>query len=131
VDIEMLDHPTPDDWEVVAGNTLLLEHGIVVPHQNKARHPRTAIGLDATASRLLILVVDGRKPKLAVGMSYDELAAELLRLGCHQALNLDGGGSSVMALRENGSGTFRILNEPTDGRERAVANALGVTISHQ
>jgi exopolysaccharide biosynthesis protein len=126
VDIEMLDRPTPDDWEVVAGNTLLIEHGIAVPHQNKARHPRTAVGLDAKASRLIILVVDGRKPKLAIGMSYDELAAELLRLGCYQAINLDGGGSSVMALREAGTQKFHILNEPTDGRERAVANALGV-----
>jgi hypothetical protein len=128
VTIETLDRPTPDDWEVVAGNTMLVEDGAVVPHQSKTRHPRTVVGLDASGTRLVLLVVDGRKPGVAVGMSYAELAAEMLRLGCRQALNLDGGGSSVMAIRDTVSGKFRILNEPTDGRERAVANVLGVSV---
>ena len=76
---------------------------------------------------MFLLVADGRKPGLAVGLSYEEEATELLRWGCRQALNLDGGGSSVMALRDRASGKFHILNEPTDGRERAVANALGIS----
>jgi exopolysaccharide biosynthesis protein len=74
------------------------------------------------------LVVDGRKKGVAVGMNYAELAAEMLRLGCRQALNLDGGGSSVMAFRDSATGKFHILNEPTDGRERAVANVLGISV---
>jgi hypothetical protein len=41
---------------------------------------------------------------------------------------LDGGGSSVMAVRDPANGSFRILNQPTDGRERAVANALGISV---
>ena len=61
-------------------------------------------------------------------MSYDELAAEMLRLGCHVALNLDGGGSSVLAVRDPAKDEFKILNQPTDGRERAVANVLGVAV---
>jgi len=128
VTIEMLDRPTPDDWEVVAGNTLLLENGVPVPHRSQARHPRTAVGLDAKATRLVIVVVDGRKPNVAVGMNYDELGAEMHRLGCNQALNLDGGGSSVMAIRDPTTRQYRILNDPTDGHERAVANALGVSV---
>jgi exopolysaccharide biosynthesis protein len=52
----------------------------------------------------------------------------MLRLGCDDALNLDGGGSSVMAVRDRSISSMRILNEPTDGRERAVANVLGVTV---
>ena len=52
----------------------------------------------------------------------------MLRVGWSRALNLDGGGSSVMAIRDEVPGTFRLLNEPTDGRERPVANALGVTV---
>jgi exopolysaccharide biosynthesis protein len=72
--------------------------------------------------------VDGRKPGIAVGMSYDELAREMLRLGCRQALNLDGGGSTVMAIRDAGSGNLKILNQPTDGHERAVADALGISV---
>ena len=127
VTIEMRDRPNPDDWEVVAGNTMLVEAGVAVPHTNQLRHPRTAVGLDAKRTKLVILVVDGRKPGTAIGMSYDELAAEMIRLGCHQALNLDGGGSSVMAIRDPVRAEFRPLNEPTDGRERAVANVLGVS----
>jgi exopolysaccharide biosynthesis protein len=128
VTIEPLAQPPADNWEVIAGNTLLVKDGVVVPHQNKVRHPRTVVGLDATGTRLTILVVDGRKPGIAVGMSYDELAAEMLRLGCRQALNLDGGGSSVMAVRAAGEQKMKILNEPTDGRERAVANVLGIAV---
>ena len=130
VNIEMRDRPNPDDWEVVAGNTMLVEAGVAVPHTNQLRHPRTAVGLDAKRTRLVILVVDGRKPGTAIGMSYDELAAELIRLGCRQALNLDGGGSSVMAIRDPATAEFHPLNEPTDGRERAVANALGVSVEN-
>jgi len=128
VSFERLEQPTPDDWEVVAGNLMLVENGQLIPHRAKTRHPRTAVGLDATGTRLILVVVDGRKPKVAVGMSYDELAAEMIRLGCRQALNLDGGGSSVMAIRVPTTTTFHILNQPTDGHERPVANALGITV---
>ena len=130
VTIASLTQPPPDDWEVIAGNTMLMKNGVVVPHQSKVRHPRTVVGLDATGNRLTILVVDGRKPGVAVGMSYNELAAEMLRLGCRQALNLDGGGSSVMAVRAAGKDKMEILNEPTDGRERAVANVLGISVGN-
>lgn len=130
VRLEMLTQPGPDTREVVAGNTMLLKDGRALPHSNKDRHPRTAVGLNADGTRMVLLVVDGRKSGVAIGMNYDELAAEMLRLGCHDAMNLDGGGSSVMAIREPGSDTFQILNQPTDGRERAVANVLGVLISN-
>jgi len=120
--------PTPEDWEVISGNTLLVKGGTVVPHSNQARHPRTAAGLNAAGTKLVLLVVDGRKPGVAIGMNYDELAAEMMRLGCKDALNLDGGGSSVMAVRASIGPKFRILNQPTDGHERAVANVLGVAI---
>lgn len=128
VTIETLSSPAAGDWEVIAGNTILLHEGRVVPHRNTVRHPRTVVGLNAAGDRLTILVVDGRKPGVAIGMSYDELAAEMLRLGCVEALNLDGGGSSVMAIRAPGKKEMTILNQPTDGRERAVANVLGITV---
>ncbi|HEY4415797.1 MAG TPA: phosphodiester glycosidase family protein [Verrucomicrobiae bacterium] len=128
VTIETIQQPPADDWEVISGNTLLLKDGVDVAPAAKVRHPRTVVGLDATGTKLTILVVDGRKPGIAVGMSYHELAQEMLQLGCRQALNLDGGGSSVMAIRVPGADTMKILNVPTDGRERAVANTLGISI---
>lgn len=127
VTIETLTRPAADDREVIGGNVILVRNGVIVPHPGKVRHPRTVVGLDGAGTKLTILVVDGRKPGIAVGMSYDELAAEMLRLGCKDALNLDGGGSSVMAVRDATTGTFKILNVPTDGRERAVVNVLGIS----
>jgi exopolysaccharide biosynthesis protein len=127
VAIAELTTPGADDAQVIGGNVLLVKDGTLVPHPySKPRHPRTLVGLDATGDRLIILVIDGRKPGEAIGMTYDEEAAEMLRLGCKQALNLDGGGSSVMAVRV--AGTMEKLNDPTDGRERAVANVLGITV---
>lgn len=128
VAIRQVRQPGSDDWEVVSGNVMLVQAGKIVPHQSKARHPRTVVGLNADATRLILLVVDGRKPGIAVGMSYAELAEEMIRLGCRTAINLDGGGSSVMAVREPTSDQFKILNEPTDGHERAVANVLGILV---
>lgn len=128
VAIKSISQPGRDDWEVISGNTLLITNGVAVPHESQTRHPRTAIGIDAKHTRLVILVVDGRKPGVAIGMSYAELGAEMLRLGCRCALNLDGGGSSVMAVCNPDRKSFRILNQPTDGRERPVANALGVVV---
>jgi hypothetical protein len=126
VTIETLMQPAKDDWEVIGGNVILIKDGAVVPHKSTARHPRTVAGLDATGNKLVLLLVDGRKPGVAIGMTYDEEAAEMLRLGCREALNLDGGGSSVMAVRE--AGELKILNEPTDGRERAVGDVLGISV---
>jgi len=128
VSIRLLARPDAGLREVVAGNTLLVRAGVPVTQTNRLRHPRTVVGLDRKQEHLIILVVDGRKPRVAVGMNYDELAQEMLRLGCHDALNLDGGGSSVLAVRESGAKDYRILNQPTDGRERPVANVLGIVI---
>lgn len=81
------------------------------------RGPRTAFGIDSQG-RYIILVVDGRQPYFSVGMTLTELAFTMQQLGARDALNLDGGGSTVMAVKN------RIVNRPSDGRERGVSNAL-------
>ena len=81
------------------------------------RHPRTAIGwrLDG---KIVLVVVDGRQ-KSSVGMTMDELAGLMLELGCAQAMNLDGGGSTTMVIKN------RIVNNPSDlTGERPVSDAL-------
>jgi hypothetical protein len=132
--IEMLSRATPDDWEVIAGNIMLVKDGVIVPKPSKVINPRTAVGLNAKGTKLLILVIDGRQPGLSVGTSDADTAAEMLHLGCRQAVNLDGGGSTVMAVRDPASGQIRIINIPSDGHERPVANILGISVdtsSHQ
>jgi exopolysaccharide biosynthesis protein len=52
----------------------------------------------------------------------------MLKYGCQLAVNLDGGGSSVLAIRDPKSHKMEILNRPSDGRERSVANVLGVSL---
>ncbi|MCC6673442.1 MAG: phosphodiester glycosidase family protein [Planctomycetes bacterium] len=92
----------------------------------KARHPRTAVGLTAK-NRLLLVTVDGRAAE-AAGMTCAELAACMLQLGCVDALNLDGGGSTTMWVRGEPHGG--VVNHPSDNKrfdhqgERAVANAI-------
>jgi hypothetical protein len=80
------------------------------------RHPRTAIGI-ADNGDVVIVVIDGRS-RFSTGATLNELAWIMRGLGCVEALNLDGGGSSTLYV--GGA----ILNRPSDGQERPVANAL-------
>jgi hypothetical protein len=68
------------------------------------KHPRTAMGYTADG-KLIILVVQGRMPGVAEGASLTQLAKLLFDLGCIEALNLDGGGSSSMLV--NGKETIK------------------------
>jgi hypothetical protein len=81
-----------------------------------ARHPRTAIGFNG--GKIYLVVVDGRQPGYSIGMSLAELAQVMVDLGCTDALNVDGGGSTAMWVRGG------LVNRPSDGRERPVANGL-------
>jgi hypothetical protein len=58
------------------------------------RHPRTAIGWNQ--DHVFLVQVDGRQSGLSVGMTFPELAKYFLKLGCRDAINLDGGGSATM-----------------------------------
>lgn len=80
------------------------------------RHPRTAIGWND--KDFFLLVVDGRQDGLSIGMTFPELAEFMLKLGCTEAMNLDGGGSSTFWL------DGRIMNSPSDKRQRRIANGL-------
>ncbi len=126
VTIEPLTKPGPDDVQVIAGNVMLVEGGQMVAHENPMRHPRTVVGLDAGAKHLIILVLDGRKTGVAEGMSYAELSKEMIAAGCERALNLDGGGSSVMVMRDGDK--YVVRNQPSNEKERPVANVLGIDI---
>jgi hypothetical protein len=84
------------------------------------RGPRTAVGQRADGS-ILLVTTDGRQPGYSVGMTNFELAQTMVRLGAVQAMALDSGGSTTLAF--DGA----VLNRPSDGRERAVADALMLT----
>ena len=78
---------------------------------NYMRHPRTFMGWDENGM-VYMVVVDGRFPGQADGMSIPELAAVTRILGLKDAINLDGGGSSTLWTDKTG-----IINFPYDNRK--------------
>jgi hypothetical protein len=117
---------------VVGGGPTLVRGGEVVAEEAsnqegfgdggmRDRHPRTAIGIKADGKTIVMLVVDGRQPRRSVGMTFPELAQAMKEMGCVEAMNLDGGGSSTMVIGNE------LANFPSDsGGARPVSNALVV-----
>ncbi len=103
----------------------LVADGRILPNPGGDRHPRTAVGLDASERWLLLAVVDGRQPRHSVGMTAHELAELMAKHGCRRAINLDGGGSSVLVAVE-ATGDLGIVNKPSDGKPRPLPVMLGI-----
>ena len=83
------------------------------------RDPRTAVGYTADG-RAILLVTDGRQVA-SQGFSLPEMAQVMIDLGCTEAINLDGGGSSQMAV------TNQLINRPGGGTyQRPVTSFLAV-----
>jgi hypothetical protein len=90
--------------------------------------PRTAVGFTGSG-RLLLVAIDGRQTH-SRGLTIPETAELMRSLGAVQAVNLDGGGSTMMAVRSPGEIEAAIVNSPsTSGTERSVANALHLVSS--
>jgi phosphodiester glycosidase len=75
------------------------------------RHPRAAIGI--SDSTLWVLACDGRRSRVDAGLTMTELAEAMLDLGCHEAMNLDGGGSTTLVHRRH------LLNRPYSEQDQA------------
>lgn len=124
---------TPDWLEqgfehIIGGGPRLVKNGVVsiTGEQEqfqadvlRGRAPRTALGITAD-NRLLLVTVNGRQPGISIGLTLHELAELMIDLGAIDAMNLDGGGSTTMVIRN------QVLNLPSDGIERSVSNALVV-----
>jgi hypothetical protein len=87
------------------------------------RAPRTAVGIKADGS-IFFTVIDGRQPGYSEGITIYELQDLMMDLGAVDALNLDGGGSSTFVTRTNGRSGLDLVNQPSDGYERSVANSF-------
>lgn len=98
---------------------------------NTTRASRTAIGIKADGT-VVMLMVDGRQAPYSVGMTMAEVGAAMEALGCAQAVNLDGGGSSTFATQREGesenntSAGLTLRCRPSDGYERKVSNTIMV-----
>jgi exopolysaccharide biosynthesis protein len=109
--------PKLSKWKIdqaFGGGPVLIQNSTTMISNNEERkfagkaindkHPRTAIGYTANG-RMIILVVQGRMQGLAEGATLPQLAKIMLDLGCVEAMNLDGGGSSCMLV--NGKETIK------------------------
>lgn len=86
--------------------------------------PRTAAGISGDGRRVYLVVADGRSPA-STGLSLRETAGLLSDLGASDAVNLDGGGSTTMAVKTPGTPQATVRNTPSDGQQRQVANGIG------
>lgn len=115
--------------QAVGGHEFILQNGrVALPPASRdplvaTRHPRTAAGVTRDG-RLEIIVADGRQPGYSNGMTLYELAEFMQARGIVTAINLDGGGSAVLAVRPAGENGLVITNKPSDGQERPVTNGL-------
>lgn len=122
----------------VSGNALVLKAGKPTStDENGARHPRSVAGISADGKTLWLVAVDGRQDGYSRGASMKELGDFMLKLGAFDAVNLDGGGSTALIIKDLRSGTFAVANQPsetsTEGfpvrMERPVADVVGISFS--
>jgi exopolysaccharide biosynthesis protein len=118
---------TPDPlvpiYNAVSGDEKIVTNGANTA-TSTTLNPRTAAGI-ASGNRLILMTVDGRQPGVSEGVTKSELANLLLGYGVSNGINLDGGGSTTMAM----AGLSSPLNVPSDGFERAVGTNLAIFAS--
>jgi len=105
---------------LITGPLLLLNsEKMKIPYMkfSNNRHPRTCLCINEES--IAFITIDGRQ-RNAEGMNLNEVQEFLLNIGCVDAVNLDGGGSTTMWTQDKG-----IVNFPSDkSGERPVANAI-------
>ena len=120
-----------DGTDIMTAGPLLIHKGKLLPMRDDKtfvtyRHNRTAIGIRADGT-VLLMVVDGRTSQ-SEGMSLQDLSRLLYYLGCNDALNMDGGGSTTMYVKNLPNGG--LVNHPSDNGkydyagERTVSNCI-------
>jgi exopolysaccharide biosynthesis protein len=114
----------------VGGGPLLLADGRLAddpnspaPEETDVRFPVSGAARTA-AGELLLASVDGRQPGLSIGATRPDFAQLLLAFGATDAMAFDSGGSATLVARVLGERDASVLNSPSDGQERAVADGF-------
>lgn len=98
----------------------LMINGEVNPDLPTGAAPRTAIGVKEDGS-IVLYTLDGRKTGHSYGAQLKTLANRMKELGCIDALNLDGGGSTAISVQLPGNSSSSVINKPSDGKERKIS----------
>lgn len=120
------------NWKMmIGGHALLVENGAIKKYTKDVTsiggiRARTAVGMSKDGKTVYIVSCEGRT-KRSAGLSLNELSQFMLDLGAFKAMNLDGGGSTAMAVRNLGDiKRTRVTNPERNAAERKVVNGLGV-----
>ncbi|MDU7115151.1 MAG: stalk domain-containing protein [Peptoniphilus harei] len=120
------------NWKMmIGGHALLVENGAIKKYTKDVTsiggiRARTAVGISKDGKTVYIVSCEGRT-KRSAGLSLNELSQFMLDLGAFKAMNLDGGGSTAMAVRNLGDiKRTRVTNPERNASERKVVNGLGV-----
>lgn len=125
-----LKEPWKDAKFMLASGPLLVQNGkvdmTINPKSSRAQsvHPRTAVAVNEDGSKVFLVTVDGRRAG-STGMNLTDFSEYLISIGAHYALNLDGGGSTTMAVRKRGDMYPTLFNQPSDNYERTISAAIG------
>ena len=125
IEVELLIDTKWQDAQLILGTEpLLVKEGTVsisMPMNScfvNWCQPRIAVAVDSIGKRVFLVTVDGRKRGYSTETSLQDLALYLISKGAHNAMNLDGGGSTSMAVLQS-VGPYPILvNRPSEGSER-------------
>ena len=101
----------------------LLENGEICGGLEAGTAPRTAAGIKPNGN-LIMYTLDGRQSGYSYGAQLTTIARRMRELGCTDAINLDGGGSTVMGALLSGTDSFSVMNSPSDGYPRRAANFI-------
>lgn len=109
-------------WAIGCTGGKLLTNG-ALDLEDEAAAPRSAVGIKPDGT-VIFYTIDGRQKGYSYGVRKETLARRLLELGCTEAVNLDGGGSTSMGAVLAGTTDFKVVNSPSDGSLRSCANFL-------
>ena len=106
-----------------ATGEVLIEDGTVYSDFTAGAHPRTAMGIKEDGS-VILYTIDGRQKGYSYGVQLKTLAKRMAELGCIDAINLDGGGSTSYIVQFPGEEVTTLVNSPSDGKLRSVSNFI-------
>ncbi|MCH5212832.1 MAG: phosphodiester glycosidase family protein [Oscillospiraceae bacterium] len=104
-------------------NNRIINNGVIGSNFMTGTAPRTAVGVKENGN-VIFYTIDGRQNGYSYGCRVETLANRLRELGCVDAINFDGGGSTAIGAVFPGSETFSVTNRPSDGALRSCANYI-------
>ena len=115
----------------ISGGGEVLRNGEIVQYgyavSPSTDQPRTLVGVNKDKSKIYLVCIDGRKN--GKGATNYECGAILKEYGVYDAIHMDGGGSTTMVVQENGASDVSVVNVPSEGSQRSVANGIGIKAS--